>query len=115
MAINYFIVKDVNNPNKFFVIIKSKYIIAYHSKNSMPLYNAERFIYELENGLIPIIIHPIKKAELPLSKELENQDKIHAYKNKKFDCPCGGHYTNANKNIHFKRLIHLNYLGQQKL
>jgi len=74
MTINYFIVKDVNNTNKFFVIIKNKYTIAYHSRHSMPLYNAQRFIYELENGLIPIIIHPVQKVELPLSKEFENKE-----------------------------------------
>jgi hypothetical protein len=39
-----------------------------------------------------------------------NLDKIHAFKNKKTDCPCGGSYTHCHKALHLRILKHQNYI-----
>ena len=40
----------------------------------------------------------------------DNIEKIHFYKNKKFECECGGKYTQSNKVQHFKSKKHQLYL-----
>ena len=39
-----------------------------------------------------------------------NKEKIKEYKNKKFECKCGGKYTQSNKSMHFKSKKHINYI-----
>jgi len=39
-----------------------------------------------------------------------NLDKIHAFKNKKTDCPCGGSYTHSHKALHLRTIKHQNYI-----
>ena len=39
-----------------------------------------------------------------------NLDKIHAFKNKKTDCPCGGSYTHCHKALHLRTIKHQNYI-----
>jgi len=43
-----------------------------------------------------------------------NLDKIHAFKNKKTDCPCGGSYTHCHKALHLRTLKHQNYIKSLK-
>tara|TARA_R110002049_G_scaffold38976_1_gene120310 strand:- start:2 stop:505 length:504 start_codon:yes stop_codon:yes gene_type:complete len=53
----------------------------------------------------------------------ENKEKIHEYKkewyqnnkekyNQKFNCECGGKYTDSNKSRHFKTKNHKNYISR---
>ena len=44
----------------------------------------------------------------------KNKESIKKQSSKKFNCPCGGKYTNKNKQQHFKTKKHLNYLEEQK-
>lgn len=39
----------------------------------------------------------------------DNKDKIKEKKNFKFNCECGGHYTNSRKADHFRTIKHLKY------
>ena len=39
----------------------------------------------------------------------ENKEKLNKRKNKKFDCPCGGKYTNNGKSSHIKTKKHKTY------
>jgi predicted GIY-YIG superfamily endonuclease len=41
---------------------------------------------------------------------INNIEKIHKFKNKKFNCVCGGKHTYANRHQHFKSQTHQNYL-----
>ena len=43
-----------------------------------------------------------------------NKDKINIKKKEKFDCLCGGQYTNVNKSRHIKTSKHIKYLESQK-
>ena len=43
-----------------------------------------------------------------------NKDKIKKNKNEKFNCPCGGCYTYANKSQHNKTKLHIEYLENLK-
>jgi hypothetical protein len=42
----------------------------------------------------------------------KNKDKIHARKNKRCDCECGGSYTSANKGAHMRSLKHNKQLNK---
>jgi hypothetical protein len=41
---------------------------------------------------------------------IDNKDAIIKLKNKKFNCACGGKYTNSNRSNHLKSKTHQNYL-----
>jgi len=41
----------------------------------------------------------------------DNKEKIHTYKNQKFECECGGKYTQSNKARHEKTIKHQTYLA----
>ena len=42
----------------------------------------------------------------------ENKGRIAVKKNEKFNCGCGGKYTNSNKNVHSKTQNHQNWLNR---
>lgn len=53
------------------------------------------------------------KAKVKIYKE-QNKEKIKERKCKKFQCGCGGRFTNNNKSIHLKSKLHKLYLEQME-
>tara|TARA_B110001469_G_scaffold75143_1_gene71292 strand:+ start:212 stop:772 length:561 start_codon:yes stop_codon:yes gene_type:complete len=44
-----------------------------------------------------------------------NKDTIKDRKNKKYECECGGKYTNANKNQHLKTIKHKTFISSKEV
>ena len=45
---------------------------------------------------------------------IDNKNELNIKKKEKFDCLCGGQYTNVNKSRHIKTSKHIKYLESQK-
>jgi hypothetical protein len=54
-------------------------------------------------------VNELGKIEYDKQHYEKNKEKIHLYKNKKFNCICGGKYTHTHKADHIKRKKHQNY------
>ena len=70
----YFMMKDRNEPNKFFVVIKNKYSIIYHSPKSMSVFQCQKMIYEIENCLIPVQVISIQLEKENCLSETLSED-----------------------------------------
>ena len=74
-----------------------------YSKRYQKIYQAEyQPKYYLEN----------RETILKLNKQYYciNRDDILEYKKIKFNCPCGGRYTNSGLSVHKKSVKHRSYL-----
>jgi hypothetical protein len=100
--INKFRKSCVNKTNPF--CIKKLYFKQYQEANKENKIKYDKQYY-LENK-------ESKKESVRQYREA-NKDKIKAYKNQKFDCKCGGSYSQTNRSAHMKSKKHQNWQGTQ--
>ena len=77
-------------------------------------------LLQRENTLIrehihnPLCVNTSRPIGLsPAEWRAANRQKVRDSQNTKFDCPCSGHYTRANRSFHTKTKKHLEWLKNQ--
>ena len=83
-------------------ILENEYINKYKKKNFNVLNKRKAFETESEK----------EESQKEAVKKYRNKNKeqIRERRNKKFDCECGGRYSNGNKWKHLKTHIHITYI-----
>lgn len=75
------------------------------------LHARERYFFELLNASLNKYVPNRTDAEYSAKYRVENRNEINIKKSIKFNCTCGGKYTNNNKAQHFASNKHLLYLS----
>jgi len=72
----YYVLKDKMENNRYFVQIRNKYVIMYQSPKSMSLHVAQKFIYDVENSIIPIQVTPVKDSTECASDRADLNERV---------------------------------------
>ena len=82
-----------------------------HFNNRFELHARERHFFELLNASLNKCVPNRTDAEYGAKYRADNRVEINIKKSIKFNCTCGGKYTNNNKTQHYASNKHLLYLS----